>query len=162
MKSAASFRQRPWRRGIRKLCLAVLAVSAISACVARPVPHTGTRTPREVTPGARLVAAGVLKGDMTTRSRVLHDLRITKVGTGLMTISFDGYRLPERTGGPSYLVVVEPVRVRTMVIPAVSIDSFASDGIVLRVSDPEGRMPLPLKYLVEHEFAIEVLEVPAK
>jgi hypothetical protein len=97
---------------------------------------------------------------MAARSNVQNDLRIIKVASGQMTISFSGYRMPVSNGQTSYAVKVVPIKMGGMVVPAVTVDSFASEGIVLRVTDPEGKMLLPLKYLVEQEFSIEVAEIP--
>jgi hypothetical protein len=108
------------------------------------------------------VAAGVLKGDMTTRTNVQGDIRITRVATGQMVVAFEGYHMPGKTGGPHYQLKAVASRTRDMVVPVVAVESYDPDGVILRITDPAGKMPLPLKYLVEHEFSIEVLEVHAK
>ena len=132
------------------LLTAVLALWLGSACI---------RLPAVPEKGERLIAAGTLKGDMKTRSDVVNDLRITKVATGKMIIIFSGYRKPERGGQSRYLVKARAMRIGVMVVPAVDIESYIAEGIVLKVTDPEGRMPLPLKYLVEYEFTVEVKEI---
>lgn len=136
----------------RNILILSLAGILFSACAGRPA----------TAPDSRLVAAGILKGDMTTRSGVVNDLRIVKIATGQMTISFSGYRLPPRSVPTTYVVKAVPGQLRGMVVPVVTIESCTAEGIVLRVADPDGKMLLPLKYLAEHEFTIEVHEVPPK
>ena len=153
------------RAGVRFLLLASVIGQLIVACVPRPVAVPGTKGPvpvKKVSPGTRIVAAGILKGDMKSRSKVLSDLRIVKVANGRMTIGFDGYRIPDKSGRPHYEVKTVVGRLGRMVVPVVTVDSHAADGIVLRVTDPEEKMLLPLKYLVEHEFLIEVVEVASQ
>jgi hypothetical protein len=111
--------------------------------------------------GPHLVAAGILKGDMVSRSKVQNDLRIIKVAGGQITVGFDGYRMPDKAGIPRYKVKASASQTGGMVVPMVALDSFTSEGIVLKVTDPDGKLSLPLKYMADQEFAIEIKEVPS-
>jgi len=142
------------RRAYVGLFLPVLLVVLLGiACV----PHPTGPVARE-----RLVAAGKLKGDMKQRTNVVNDLHIVKVSGGQVVVSFPGYRMPDKSGEPKYLVRTSVCKIGGMVVPAASVGAYTTDGIVLHVTDPEGKMPLPLKFLVEHEFTIEVNELPSR
>lgn len=151
--------------GVRVILLASLVSQLVTACASHrsAAPEIKPPIPAKDAPAVpRLVAAGVLKGDMASRSKVQSNLRIVKVASGQITIAFDGYRMPGDKGRPKYRVKASPSAVGGMVVPVTAVESYTIEGIVLRVADPEGKMPLPLKYLVEYDFSIEVTEVPAK
>jgi hypothetical protein len=154
------------RTDIRKACARLLRIVILTglwgvSCTPRPALEPPSQV-KLLPQGSRVVAAGVLKGDMTMRTKVQSDLRIVKVAGGQITIGFEGYRMPDRTGVPQYEVKAVASRIGGMVVPVVSVDSFTAGGIVLKVTDPEGKMPLPLKYMAEHEFSIEVSEAPSR
>jgi hypothetical protein len=135
--------------GARRWKAAAPAASAASDAVTRPAGK----------PAYRIVAAGVLPAVEGPAANTYNNLRVTRVGGGLVTLNFDGYQQPARPN-PTQQYVVKAMAVvapesaaRAAVVTFVRFDPNA-DGFTLLVTS--GGQPLDGATLSTVSLMVEV------
>ena len=98
-----------------------------------------------------IVAAGIVKGDGTSRPQVYNGLGISTTADGQVTVTFKNYTQPN--GAFQYIVKALPISSSTAIVD--NFDHFAQNGFVLHVTDGGGNA-IKTAQLNQLELMIEV------
>jgi hypothetical protein len=102
-----------------------------------------------------VLAAGIVRGDGSSRFPVYMNLKAGAAGNGLLLVTFNGYVNPLRQTPPAHTYVVKALPVAPEIIPMdVLFVRFQDDGFVLGVM--RRSTPMPAQEIQNTEFMIEV------
>lgn len=102
-----------------------------------------------------ILAAGIVRGDGSSRFPVYMDLKAGAAGNGLLLVTFNGYINPLRQAPPAHTYIIKALPVAPEFIPMdVLFVRFQDDGFVLGVM--RRSTPMPAQEIQNTEFMIEV------
>lgn len=102
-----------------------------------------------------ILAAGIVRGDGSSRFPVYMDLKAGAAGNGLLLVTFNGYINPLRQAPPAHTYIIKALPVAPELLPMdVLFVRFQDDGFVLGVM--RRSTPMPAQEIQNTEFMIEV------
>jgi hypothetical protein len=123
------------------------------ACITAPPFYYYESPPIEY----QVVAAGIVRGDLTGRTPVLGRLRTIATEPGYITFTFDGYQKPD--GSHQYIVKVMGVSNLALPVPTVRFLEYRDEGFVLRITG--GVTKVKVEVIQKLEFILEVSRLGA-